>query len=275
MTPTSRSSVQFDFGENWEDFSRNALNLKKVRQAQEDFRKLLEKIPLETCSFLDIGFGQGLSLLSAASSGARCVGLDINPRCLAVLEENRKTFFPNVPNERLAHFEGSILDPKSIQKLQSHPFSKNGRFDIVHSWGVLHHSGAMLQAIRNSAALVSTQGYLVLAIYQSHWSSPLWKFIKYLYNRSPAIGRRLLISIFYPIIYLAKWTVTREDPKHKDRGMDFYYDVVDWVGGHPYEYASRNQITRYLKELGFDLVHFYPPATPIGCMEFVFRKTTP
>ena len=273
MTSAPKSPVQFDFGENWANFSRNALNSTKICQARADFQKLHEDIPLEGRSFLDIGFGQGLSLLSAASSGARCLGIDINPRCLQVLDENRKAFFPEVADENIARIQGSILDPESIQKLQSHPFTKDGRFDVVHSWGVLHHSGAMRQAIQNSAGLVSSQGYLVLAIYQTHWSSPVWKLIKYLYNQSPAIGRRLLISVFYPIIYLAKWIVTGKNPRDKSRGMDFYFDVVDWVGGHPYEYASHAEVTRNLRELGFELIRFYPPATPIGCMEFVFRKT--
>jgi hypothetical protein len=272
MTSASRPPVQFDFGENWADFSRNALNPAKICQARADFQKLHQDIPLAGRSFLDIGFGQGLSLLSAASSGARCLGIDINPRCLQVLDENRKAFFPEVADTSIARIQGSILDPESMQKLRSHPIAKDGRFDVVHSWGVLHHSGSMQQAIQNSANLVSSQGYLVLAIYQTHWSSPVWKLIKYLYNRSPVIGRRLLISVFYPIIYFAKRIITGKNPKDKSRGMDFYFDVVDWVGGHPYEYASRAEVTRDLKELGFDLIRFYPPDTPIGCMEFVFRK---
>ena len=273
MTSAPRSPVHFDFGKNWEDFSRNSLDPEKVRQAQADFQKLVEGIPLENRSFLDIGFGQGLSLLSAASGGAHCLGIDINPRCLQVLEENRENFFPEIANERISRFQGSILDPESIQKLRAHRLSNNGQFDIVHSWGVLHHSGSMLQAIRNSAALVAERGYLVLAIYQTHWSSALWKRIKYLYNRSPAFVRPLWIWLFYPVIYWAKWIVTGKNPKSKNRGMDFYHDVVDWVGGHPYEYADQAEVTRYLSELGFELIRFHPPTTPIGCMEFVFRKT--
>ena len=272
MTPTHRPFIQFDFGRNWDDFSKNALDPEKVRQAQADFRNLLEGIPLETRSFLDIGFGQGLSLLSAASAGARCLGIDINPRCLQVLDMNRKTFFPSITDEHIACLQGSILEPKSIKEIQSHRFSKDGKFDIVYSWGVLHHSGAMLSAIRNSAALVSKPGFLVLAIYQTHWSSPLWKLLKYLFNRSPSFGRRLLISFLYPVIYLAKWLVTGKNPTIKERGMDFYYDVVDWVGGYPYEYARKEEIVAYLNELGFDLFSFHPPSTPTGCMEFVFNR---
>jgi 2-polyprenyl-6-hydroxyphenyl methylase/3-demethylubiquinone-9 3-methyltransferase len=264
--------TQFDFGENWEDFSREALNSEKVQQAKEDFQRLLDGIPLANRSFLDIGFGQGLNLLSAASGGARCLGIDINARCLQVLSQNARTFFPDISDEQIARLQGSIIDPEIIRKLQLDSRARKGKFDIVHSWGALHHTGSMFEAIRNSAYLVSEKGYLVLAIYQTHWSSALWKCVKFLYNKSPAIGRRLFIWFFYPLIYLAKWIVTRENPKNKNRGMDFYHDVIDWVGGYPYEYANRTEITEYLKELGFDLIRFFPPTVPTGCMEFVFRK---
>jgi hypothetical protein len=272
MNSVSKSPTQFDFGENWDHFSRKALNREYLRQAKEDFQRLLDGIPLESRSFLDIGFGQGLSLLFAASGGARCLGIDINTRCLRVLSENGKTFFPDIPSEQIGRLQGSILDPALIRKLELDSRAKEGKFDIVHSWGVLHHTGSMFKAIRNSASLVSEQGYLVLAIYQTHWSSGPWKCIKFLYNKSPVIGRRLFIWLFYPLIYLAKWIVTRQNPKSKNRGMDFYHDVIDWVGGYPYEYANRTEITDYLKELGFDLVRFFSPTVPTGCMEFVFRK---
>jgi hypothetical protein len=271
---TSQSPVQFDFGKNWEAFSRISLDKDKIRQAQLDFQKLVAEIPLKELSFLDIGFGQGLSLLTAASAGARCVGIDINSRCLEVLEENRRRFFSDIGTDRISALQGSILGPESIRQLQSHPFARSGGFDVVHSWGALHHSGSLFQAIQNAATLVVSRGYLILAIYQTHWSSPLWKRIKYFYNRSPSFIRPFWIWLCYPLIYLAKWIVTGKNPMIKNRGMDFYYDVIDWVGGYPYEYASQPEIVRFLNGLGFDLIHFYPPDTPIGCMEFTFRRIT-
>ena len=137
MNSASKSSTQFDFGENWDDFSRKALNRENIRQAKEDFQRLLDGIPLENRSFLDIGFGQGLSLLLASSGGARCLGIDINTRCLRVLSENGKTFFPDIPSEQIGRLQGSILDPALIRKLQLDSRAKEGKFDIVHSWGVL------------------------------------------------------------------------------------------------------------------------------------------
>ena len=63
---------------------------------------------------------------------------DINARCLRVLSENGKTFFPDIPSEQIGRLQGSILDPALIRKLQLDSRANEGKFDIVHSWGVLH-----------------------------------------------------------------------------------------------------------------------------------------
>jgi 2-polyprenyl-6-hydroxyphenyl methylase/3-demethylubiquinone-9 3-methyltransferase len=73
------------------------------------------------------------------------------------------------------------------------------------------------------------------------------------------------------VIYIAKWIVTRENPRQQLRGMDFFYDVVDWVGGYPYEYASQEDVMNLIKPLGFDCVRHWPHQVPTGCNQFVFR----
>ena len=110
---------QFDFGENWSEFSANALNAEKVRQAREEFADLLRRgsVELEGRSFLDIGFGQGLSVLSAAVAGANAVGCDINPKCAEVLERNR-VLFPAAGSISIPVVVGSILEPATVQALR-------------------------------------------------------------------------------------------------------------------------------------------------------------
>jgi SAM-dependent methyltransferase len=230
--------VAFDFGENWSEFSDHALTADRVAQARTDFAALLADIPLSGRSFLDIGFGQGLGLLTAASLGGLVHGCDLNPKCAAVLLRNRRHFpeLTTTPSVTV----GSILDEQVVAQLKS-AGPANG-FAIVHSWGVLHHTGNMAQAIKHTSGLVAPGGYLILALYNRHWSSRSWKIIKWCYGHSPRWLQRGLIGLFYPVIYSAKWLVTGKNPKQQERGMDFYYDVVDWVGGFPYEYASREEI---------------------------------
>ena len=262
------SNRAFDFGENWDDFSRQALDERRLNEAARDFRALCTGIELKGCTFLDIGFGQGLGLLNAASEGARVTGCDINVRCAQVLERNRR-LFPNL-TAPIPVVVGSILDDEVAKQLRQ--LSGNQGFHLVHSWGVLHHTGDMRKAIAHASGLVAAQGCLIIALYNRHWSSSLWRMIKWSYVRSPRWLQRAFIGVFYPIIYVAKWLVTGSNPKRQERGMDFYYDVVDWVGGYPYEYASREEIVSELEKQGFKLVKFIAARVPTGCNEFIFQR---
>jgi 2-polyprenyl-6-hydroxyphenyl methylase/3-demethylubiquinone-9 3-methyltransferase len=261
---------QFDFGGNWADFSRKAATPEKARQAAEHFAELLSGIDLRGRTFLDIGFGQGFSLLSASSMGARAVGCDINPKCHDVIERNRGLF--DAGSAAIGLQVGSILDPAVVGALRARPEAAAGGYDVVHSWGVLHHTGDMARALTNAASLVRPGGHLVIAIYNRHWTSLAWVAIKAAYVHAPRFMQRALVGLLYPVIWLAKLAVTRRDPKTTDRGMDFYYDVVDWVGGYPYEYASVGELQEAARPLGLELVRAIPAKVPTGCNEFVFRK---
>ena len=261
--------MQFDFGQNWADFSTNAIDPERVVQARREFAELMQGIDLNNRCFLDIGFGQGFSLLAAAVAGAVVFGCDINPKCGEVLARNR-IWFPELPNHRIPTVIGSILNDAVVSELRA--LSGGEGFDIVHSWGVLHHTGDMRRAIANAASLVRPGGHFVIAIYNRHWSSLPWFCVKRLYCYSPGWGRRLMIGVLYPVIWLAKLLVTGENPKKMERGMDFYYNVVDWVGGYPYEYASMAQTQTLVESLGFECVCVIPARVPTGCNEFIFRK---
>jgi 2-polyprenyl-6-hydroxyphenyl methylase/3-demethylubiquinone-9 3-methyltransferase len=262
---------QFDFGRNWAEFSQNAATLERVAQARDQFRSLMGDIELKGKTFLDIGFGQGFSLLSASALGARAVGCDINPKCHEVIERNR-VLFPDAGVGTIPLHVGSILDDAVVAALRGTQESSGAGFDVVHSWGVLHHTGDMKRAIANAGSLVRPGGRFVVAIYNRHWSSLPWLAIKALYVHSPGWLQRLLVGSLYPVIWLAKLAVTGTNPRSMNRGMDFYYDVVDWVGGYPYEYASIAEMEEICRPLGFSLLRSIPAKVPTGCNELVFRK---
>lgn len=265
--------VQFDFGQNWKSFSASALDSAALEAARTGFHDLFAGVPLEGQSFLDIGFGQGLGLCLAHEAGAQVHACDINPKCVEALQSTAR-FFPDFPLSSLPLVVGSILEAGTIEKLQSlRAGPGQGGFDVVQSWGVLHHTGDMVTAIRNAASLVKPGGYLVLAIYNTHWSSPIWHAIKRAYVSVPVLLQRFLTALFVPIIFLAKFAVTRQNPLRQERGMDFYHDVVDWVGGYPYEHATIAEIAALLGAQGFEMQRAIPATVPTGCNQFVFKKS--
>ncbi len=263
--------MQFDFGKNWKEFSEKALSQEKVEQARSDFRALMGDINVRDATFLDIGFGQGLTLLIAAEMGAKSVGCEINPISSQVLDFNRERFFP-LGNAAIPVVIGSVLDPKVIGDLKQIDFLSGKSYDIVHSWGVLHHTGKMWDAIRVSSGLVRPGGHLIISIYNRHWTNGIWRMIKWFYNKSPKIIQKLLVYSSVPVIYVAKFLVTGKNPTKSKRGMDFYFDIIDWLGGYPYEYATKNEVIGFVQKRGFKCLRCVPANVPTGCNEFIFQK---
>ncbi len=252
----------FDFGLNWQAFSETRIDDRRLAVAIESLQSLLQRNTLQGLSFLDVGCGSGLFSIAAYKLGAaKVIGIDINPRCIAVCERNRERLAPVAP---ITFLEVSALDLEGLRSL--------GQFDVVYAWGSLHHTGAMWDAIRNMTKLVSPGGTLAISIYNRHLTSPVWKVIKRLYNRLPALGQQVMAVVFAGIIFVAKFLVTRRNPLEKERGMDFWYDVVDWVGGYPYEYATPQEVISFAEAEGFVLRRQVLARVPTGCNEFVFER---
>jgi SAM-dependent methyltransferase len=253
----------FDFGANWQAFSAEHVDERRIALAVRSLQDLLGCADLGGATVLDVGCGSGIFAIAAQRIGAgRVLGVDINPRSISASEQNLARLVPGAPvTFRLA----SALDSAAMASL--------GQFDLVYAWGSLHHTGAMWQAISNTAGLVVPGGTLVLAIYNRHSTSPVWRAIKWLYNRVPPLVQRAMATLFAGVIYVAKWAVTRRNPLEKERGMDFWYDVIDWVGGYPYEYATPAEVAAFVQRLGFAQRKLVPAQVPTGCNEFVFERS--
>jgi len=255
---------RFDFGSNWQTFSDRFIDRHRLDVATRSLQLLLEKDTLNGVSFLDVGCGSGLFSIAAHQLGAsRVTGIDINPRCIEVSKRNRDHLAPGAP---ISFVRASVLTPQ--------PLTGFGVFDVVYAWGSLHHTGAMWEAIRNAAARVNTGGSLVVAIYNKDFTSPVWKAIKWLYNQLPSLIQRIMVLLFAGIIYVAKFLVTWRNPLEKERGMDFWVDVIDWVGGFPYEYATPDEVEKFVCNQGFLLHRYVAAQVPTGCNEFVFIRST-
>ena len=261
------TTLAFDFGQNWQAFSEAKLDRRRLDAAIQSLIDLIGLENIQGKTFLDIGCGSGLFSIAAAHCGARqIVAFDVNPTSVAVSQRNWERLRPEAAGIPQPHFTiGNILDEDFVTAL--------GTFDIVYAWGVLHHTGSMWQAIEKATSLVNPQnGVFVTAIYNRHWTSPIWKQIKRFYNLAPAPVQRIANYLFGALIYVGVWVTARENPLHKERGMDFWYDVIDWLGGYPYEYATIDEVIQFVEPMGFQITKITRPRGWTGCNEFVFQR---
>lgn len=254
---------QFDFWKNWINFSKNKLDSEKYSQAIGSLDDFIWKENIIDKTVIDIWCWSWIfSMWFLALWAKKVLWLDVNENSLIATKLNYDNYSNN--GGLLTTKFASILDEKDLLDIE--------QYDIVYSRWVLHHTWNMYKAFDNSSSLVKKWWYLCIAIYNKHWSSPIWRIIKKLYLESPKIIKKLFIFIFYPIIFIAKFLVTLENPFKKERWMNFYYDVIDWIWWYPYEYASVSEIEKYFVERWFELKKVKKSSTPTWCNDFLFYK---
>ena len=220
--------------------------------------------------FLDIGSGSGLFSLAARRLGAKVHSFDYDPHSVACTLELKRRYFPDDRDWTID--QGSALDVDYLKSL--------GTYDIVYSWGVLHHTGHMWQALENVQMTVAPRGRLFIAIYNDQGiKSILWKRIKEIFC-SGAIGKASVVSIFIPY-YIARGVavdlIRKKNPfrrygESRERGMYLVTDWLDWLGGLPFEVAKADDIINYFKQRGFILLKFKSVQKNRGNNEFVFQR---
>jgi SAM-dependent methyltransferase len=260
---------RFAFGENWARFLA-VLDDARIEEACRSLKEMLGVESLAGRSFLDVGNGSGLFSLAAMRLGAaRVVSFDFDPSSVACAEELKRRYFPGALHWTIG--AGSVLDEAYLGGL--------GQFDVVYSWGVLHHTGQMWRALTSVVELVRPGGSLFIAIYRDQgWRSRAWLRIKQLYNRGP-VGRVLVWGVFcsyYAVGGLLADLARLRNPwrryrEMRGRGMSRYRDWIDWIGGLPFEVATAPQIFKFYKARGFRLENM-TISDGHGCSEFVFSR---
>lgn len=262
---------RFKFGDNWRSFL-DQLSEERIAQAQASVIERLGTQDLTGKRFIDIGSGSGLFSLAARRLGATVTSFDYDPSSVACAEALRDRFYPGDPDWTIVR--GSVLDSEFVESL--------GTFDIVYSWGVLHHTGAMWTAIQNAACAADpAHGRVVLAIYNDQgYRSRSWLKVKRVYNAGP--GRRFLVKcVFYTYwvidgfvrdVVRARNPVKRYSDYKLARGMSVAHDWRDWLGGLPFEVAKPEEILRFMQSRGFRLVDLVTVGGGLGNNEFVFER---
>ncbi len=260
------TGVRFEFGKNWQSYL-GLLTEERIDDAVKFLQRKLNVERLDGLKFIDIGSGSGIFSLAARRLGAIVHSFDFDPSSVGCTQELKRRYFANDPNWVIQ--QASVLDQKYLKSL--------GQFDVVYSWGVLHHTGEMWSAIANTASMVAPGGRLFIALYNDQgWRSKMWLRVKQIYC-SGAIGRWLMLAIWIPYFqarFLAACVVGRYNKfawYRRARGMNPAHDRIDWIGGLPFEVATTDKVIGFHEQRGFKLETVIP-TKGLGNNEFVFRK---
>lgn len=238
---TVRDDGEFSFGFNWMDYVKNRMTDDIINMHQTNLKGLYDSIGVSLVgkSVFDIGSGSGLSSVSFARLGASSVtSMDIDSHSVAATKFTKEKFW-NKPEYHWNIYQCSILDGIPVPDESQ---------DIVYSWGVLHHTGDMWNAIRNSVKAVKPGGIFHVALYRSGTKFPKSLDEKF---RFKLADKETKIKMLYD----------RAGQKihhvKKDRGMNKFHDALDWLGGLPYDVADPEVLFSWLKEkYGFEVLYF-------------------
>ncbi len=263
----SGEPVDWSFGTNWQKYL-GAVTPERLEQARASLSTSFAGASFRGESFLDIGCGSGLFSMSAAVMGAASVvSIDVDPSSVACAERLRA----GMADVRWECLLGSVLDEAFVSTIP--------KASRVYSWGVLHHTGNMWKALRRVTELVADNGLLCVALYSTPNRPAMQMTLKRMYNRTP---RRLrwLTRAFYGTAKLGFLTVARHENPYayvrdygkRNRGMSYWRDVEDWLGGLPFQYAEVDAVTSFVAPLGFEVCGAVA-ASAGGCHEYLFRRT--
>lgn len=271
-TASSDTEKRFAFGRNWQSFLAH-LDQGRIDEATRSLEMLLGVGSLRGKRFLDIGSGSGLFSLAAHRLGADVVSFDFDADSVACTERVRRDWAAGDADWKV--LQGSALDAGFMDALAA--------FDVVYSWGVLHHTGDMATGIRLAAGRVRPGGQMVLAIYNDQgWRSRAWRIIKRFHCRG-RLAAALVEMVFFPVFFVhglvqdalrLRWPGSFIGDYSTQRGMSIVHDWRDWLGGYPFEVASPAAMTRMLAGLGFT-TRQTRSTRGLGCNEFVFQHVAP
>lgn len=265
----SGEGIRFEFGRNWRTYAAGIGDA----QIQAAVKGLEEKLGSDLAgkTFLDVGCGSGLSSLAAVRMGARVHAFDYDAESVDVAMTMRDRF--GIRADEWSIQQGDVLDEAFLTSL--------GKWDVVYSWGVLHHTGDMWRALDCVDGLVSEGGRLFVALYNDQgWVSQMWRIVKRIYVKSPGWLRFLLVALAAvplwgpPMIrdLIRGHPGRRWKTYHENRGMSPLRDLVDWVGGYPFEVAAPDEVLSRYEDKAWRVECVIRVGNRLGCNQFVIRK---
>lgn len=263
-------STHFGFGENWATYSRTVTEA-DIELAMKEMRRMLGRNDLAGKRFLDVGCGSGIHALAALRLGAATVtAVDFDENSVATARALVGRWWPR-DNYLIRQANVFQLSPENEQ-----------RFDIVYSWGILHHTGDMWAAVDRVSELVDQGGTLAIALYRKTPMCGFWRWEKRHFTHGGSMFRGAAIGLFVAArfgrdVARLKNPLSKIRAHSRKRGMKWYTDVLDWLGGYPYESARAEEVVARLGKAGFRLRQMFKTRRDLGILgsgnaEYVFER---
>jgi SAM-dependent methyltransferase len=262
------SSERFEFGKNWTRYVKRSFSEERVDIARRHMLKLLKREDLKGLDFLDIGCGSGIHSMAALQAGAGEIrSSDYDPNSVQAAKMVRG-YAGNPKNWVIER--GDVLDENYIDSL--------GKWNLVYSWGVLHHTGDVWRALELAQRPVADGGLFYIALYSSDVQTDpdYWLRIKQEYNQAGAFERWRMVWWYvwehmmakkishFPIVFM------RMVNYRFSRGMSLFSDIRDWLGGWPMQFVADKDVIDLLEQKhGMKLLNI---KTGEACTEFVFER---
>jgi 2-polyprenyl-6-hydroxyphenyl methylase/3-demethylubiquinone-9 3-methyltransferase len=255
--------ITFSFGKNWKDYL-STIDEQVLEVARNDIEEWIGTPQIRGKKVVDVGSGSGLSSLCFHNaSPAELVSFDYDEHSVEATKSLRNRAGDA---RKWKIIRGSILDKAFLDQL--------GLFDVVYSWGVLHHTGRIWAAIENAQKLCKVGGLTLISIYQAGDLYRRHLALKKNFNNQSSSEKQKMIEQHalerYPGLTVSD-AVNRMKSNVVRRGMNEYNDLVDWLGGLPYEVAYPSEvISRFLSQ-GFLPIRVLEEGQG-GCNVYLFRK---
>lgn len=260
---------RFEFGRNWRQFIERHYSQEAVDASQSRILAFLKRGDLRGLRVIDIGCGSGIHSMAMFQAGAASVhSFDYDPTSIEATTMVRQK--AGDPPQWTVE-QGSVLDEAYMRRLPT--------YDLVYSWGVLHHTGDVWKAIELAAERVRPGGQFYIALYSADVhkdpTPEFWLDVKRTYVNSGWLWRRYM-ELWYIWRFMVRRNL-RRSPKalkrvrdhRKDRGMHLMTDVRDWLGGWPMEFVWDAEAVQFCAERGLELTEI---STGKANTEFLFQR---
>lgn len=250
---------QFAFGENWKGFlERNRVSVDGMLDSVRELRRAVGA-PLAGLRVLDLGCGSGLHSLAMRLLGASVTSADVQPASLEAARQLHARAGPVLEaggrggGGDWRFQEASALDARGLAALEP--------VDVVYSWGVLHHTGDVWRALHNAQLPLAEDGLLLVALYAEEFYEDKENIVRMKdFYRTTSAQQQMQLEMVTGVFWLHETLKSSQNPFEvvrnfsKMRGMDFWTDVRDWLGGWPMEFASASAVLAFARRSGLRCV---------------------